>query len=94
MCCESADDEQLQYEPELFNCATCPVLQARQDLWPENLDAWFIFRTLASRLVVDAHLGPEVFRRLTEDRDTDAVADVLERLSLIHDAVMPAKTET
>ena len=78
----------------MFNCATCPVAAASANIWPENLDAWRIFQRLASRLVVDARLGPEVFRRLTEEYDGDKVEDVLERLGVIHDIVMPQKSES
>jgi hypothetical protein len=67
------------------------VARALDDVWPENLDAWRIFQRLASRLVIEAQLGPEVFRRLTEDLDVSAVEDTLERVGVIYDIVLPQK---
>lgn len=93
VCCESADDEQLEHEAELFDCASCPVAHALERAWPENLQAWRIFNKVAGRLVVEAHLGQEVFRRLTEDLDAETVSDVVERIELIHRIVNPRKTE-
>lgn len=93
MCCEAADEEQLRYEPELFNCTTCPVAAARASVWPENLDAWHVFQRLAARVVVETHVGAEVFRRLTEERGPDDVDDLVERLSVIYEWLVPPPRE-
>lgn len=42
---------------------------------------------------MDFHLGPEVFRRLTDDRDVDDVEDLVERVAIIYDIVMPPPKE-
>lgn len=93
MCCEEADEEQLRYEAELFNCETCPIAKARDEVWPENLDAWRIWQRLASRVVTELELGPETFRRLTEDRSPDDVSALLERMAVIHEWVVPRRKE-
>jgi hypothetical protein len=94
VCCEAADEEQLRYEADLFDCERCPVAKARAEVWPENLDAWQTFKRIASRIVIETQLGSEVFRKLTEDRTADEVHDLLERLDMIHEMVCPPKKQT
>lgn len=67
------------------------MAQAQADVWPENLDAWDIFKRLASRMVVDTGIGAEVFKRLTEDRPGHEVEELVERLGIIYDLVAPQK---
>lgn len=64
---------------------------ALEGLYPENADAWQMFHQIATRFVVDAGLAGAVFRRLTDKADTETVEDLLERLSVIYDLVMPEK---
>ncbi len=94
MCCEEADEEQLRYEADLFDCERCPVARARDEVWPENLDAWRIFQRMAARVVVETQIGPEVFRRLTEDRTPGEIEDVIDRLAVIHQWLVPAPKES
>ena len=93
-CCQFADDEALEAEPELYNCDGCPIIAAVEDLEPSNAEAWALFQRLATRFVVDAALVPEMFRRLTEDYSVDDFDDLTERLALIYDIVMPEKKPT
>lgn len=51
-----------------------------------------MFQALARRLVVDAGLGAEVFRRVTED--IDDIESLLDRLTLVYDVLMPPPSET
>lgn len=91
LCCQWADDEQLQNEPDLFQCETCPVAEHLEGLDAANAQAWTIFQQLATRLVVDAKLGPEVFRRMTED--VEEIEPLLTRLGILYDVMMPPKAE-
>ena len=88
-CCEYATEEQIEYEADSFDCQTCPIAKASSELWPENLDAWKVFQQLARRLVVDVGLGPEVFRRLTDQLDSTTFENTLDRLNVIYDVVLP-----
>jgi hypothetical protein len=92
-CCQVASDDEIETDPAVFDCDTCPVAQALGDLWPENAQAWDLFKRLATRFVVDAGLAASVFQRLTEDLDVDEMQELVERLTVIYDLVMPAPAE-
>lgn len=77
----------------MFDCEQCVVSQALEDLWPENAAAWRLFHQLATRFVVDASLGAEVFRTLTAELSVDEIEDLLDRLAIIYDIVMPPKKD-
>jgi hypothetical protein len=82
-----ATTEEVELEPDLFVCETCPVQIAQAQLWPENLEAWAVFQRLARRLVVDTGIGSAVFSALMQDRED--VADMVDRLSEIYEIVLP-----
>ena len=88
MCCQFADDELLG-QPELFDCATCPVAEHCDALDPENRAAWSLYQQMAKRFVVDVGIGAEVFRRLTEAEDAETVCDRVQRLAIIYDVLSP-----
>lgn len=67
------------------------MARAREEVWPENLDAWQVFQRLAKRAVIETHIGPEVFRRLTEDMPADVVSDLVDRLEIIYGWLVPQK---
>jgi hypothetical protein len=89
-CCLSSTDEEIASEPGQFDCDTCPVADALEDLWSENAEAWRLFNQMATRFTADLHLGGEVFRRLTaEVVDAEDLGDLLDRLSLIYELLYP-----
>jgi len=92
-CCQFAEDDEIETDPDVFDCVACPVAQAAQDLWPENAEAWDLFQRLATRLVVDVGLAAPGFQRVTEGFSVTEVHDLVERLATIYDLVMPPKTE-
>ncbi len=94
VCCQSATDEDLGEEPEQFDCANCHVANALDDLWPENVEAWRLFQRLASRLVVDAHLGTWAMLRLTARRTPSEAEALLDRLALLYDLLLPVQRGT
>ena len=73
----------------MFDCATCRMAQAQSVLRPENAEAWAIFQMMARRFVMEFQIGPEVLRQCVRDADPMDVVDLIERLSLIFDAVCP-----
>ena len=89
-CCQTAELEVLETEPQLFDCDDCELKCAQANLWPENAEAWAIFVSVARRFVADVHLGAYVLERQLADYTTDDALDILERLSLIYDLVSPA----
>lgn len=93
-CCEHVDDEDLRREPELYDCDTCLVRIAVEELAPENGEAWNMFHHLAQRFLVDTHLTAKAFEALTADWDAERILDLLERLGIIYDIVMPPPSRT
>lgn len=90
-CCLWADEAALREDPDLYDCATCPVAEWLGRLDPWNTRAWGLFRHLATRLAVDLHCGSEVLRRLTADVADDDWPDLWARLVLIDEALRPVK---
>ncbi len=93
MCCQNASDDEIETEPDLYQCETCPVSEAQAQLWPENAEAWLVFQRMASRFVVDTGLAGDVFRRLTTEHDDDDAVALVERMALLYDIVNPPKAK-
>jgi len=75
----------------VFNCDTCPVQAAIEGLDGENLRAWRLMRTLATRFNVETQALPMVLMRLTGGDDAEEFADLMSRLAIIYDVQCPAK---
>lgn len=82
------------YEADTFDCGTCLVAQHIADLWPENAEAWRLFHRLGSRFVADTRIAAFVLDRLTADWSDTEVEDVIERLSLLYDVMVPRPERT
>lgn len=96
-CCLFATDDELQTDPDLYDCDDCPVRDALEGLWPENAEAWRIFHVAVTRFTVDLHAGNEALRRLTahlDETDPEAFSDLLARLGLIYDLLYPPPAPT
>ena len=57
---------------------------------PENQEAWTVWQRVARRFVFDFHLGAIVLAPELATRTPEAQADLLARLGLIYDRVMPS----
>ena len=82
----------LKDDPDLFDCATCPVREAWEGLDDANREAWAMFQRLMSRFVVDLGAGSAVFARMTADVPDEAYADLVARLTVLYDIVCPPRT--
>jgi len=89
-CCQLVPEEDAcETDAEQFDCETCPVQAALGALDDPNARAWRLFHQIAQRFVVDAQIGGEVFRLLTAQDDTESASELLERLAIIYDFLMP-----
>ena len=88
-CCLWATQEQIDGDPEQYDCANCTVREHLDDLAPENRAAWALFRQLATRLTADVSCGAEVLRRLTGHIPDPEWPAVWRRLSVLYDVLMP-----
>jgi hypothetical protein len=81
----------LEHEPELVDCETCPIREARGALSPGNLQALDAFDLLARRVVYDFQLSPLVFEALKLKMRPDEVRPFVEALDLIYEHRCPVK---
>lgn len=88
-CCQFADDEALEHEAELFECETCPVAAHLDGMDLENRRAWDLTHLLCSRLMADTHGAGPLLVALTSDLDPEERADLLRRMTLIYDTLVP-----
>ncbi len=88
-CCLFADDEEVATDPEAYDCATCSVREAIATLWPENQEAWTLYRRTMTRFAHDMHLSELLLKRLTKDLDDEALTDLMTRLAIIYDELNP-----
>lgn len=88
-CCQHADEETVESDCEEFDCETCPVYEALQALWPENLEAWTLFHRLACRVSADYQMTSPVLAAVLRERDAEESLDLLDRFATIYDLVYP-----
>ncbi len=91
-CCQFASDEELSGDGEQYDCQTCVVAARVEELDSENSEAWRLFGRLVSRLTMDVPgLVTPILERIVSDLDRDDALDLLQRLSVIYDTVIPPK---
>lgn len=83
------DEETRETDAQEFDCETCPVALAFEGLWPENRAAWGLSRRLLTRFTVDLHALPIALDRATRDLPAEDFLDLLDRLTMIYDALAP-----
>lgn len=81
----------VETDVDQFDCQTCRVAESLESLDAENLVAWRLYHRIATRVVIDAGLGPAVFAASTRDLEPDAVDALVQRVGLIHDILQPPK---
>jgi hypothetical protein len=88
-CCQFASEEELATGGEDYNCDTCPVRCAVDDLDQDNRHAWELLGSIFSRFLVDSRTLPLMVERLTHGLDDDDFMDLMTRLSIIYDVQCP-----
>jgi hypothetical protein len=75
-----------------FDCQTCEVANRLEDLDPDNRQAWHLFGQTVTRLCVDVPgLVAPFIAKVISELDADDAMDLLARLSIIYDKVLPPK---
>ncbi len=80
----------LATDNEQFDCTACELAIAQAALWPENAEAWRVFLSVARRFIADTHLTPVVLAQHLAGRDEEHALDLIDRLALIYDMVVPS----
>lgn len=94
-CCRllSADElNELEEEGRPLDCGACVYAAKHDALWPQNADAWSIYRSLCGRTVGLLELHGWLFLALTEGWTTAERQDALARLDVIQAVVSPEET--
>lgn len=76
-------------DPEVYDCQTCEMAHQVGTLGRANAEAWAIFQRVCGRFAHEAGL---MSLRLTLETDgwpAQDVIDLLDRLEIIYDEVMP-----
>jgi hypothetical protein len=89
-CCQIAREDANE-DPEQYDCASCPVAAAYQDLADDraNVQAWQVFRQLTTRFAFDAHAGGVILDRITYEMATDSFEELVHRLAVLYDVCYP-----
>lgn len=90
-CCQLADAETVETDPEQFDCDTCAVRAAVDALDDANAEAWAVFHRVYTRFIVDWHLVTERLRLETAGWSPQAVLDLFDRLAIIYDELAPRR---
>lgn len=91
-CCRllTADElNELADEGRALDCGRCDYATHHDALWPQNAEAWAIYRSLCGRTVGLLELHGWLFLALTEGWTTDDRQDALARLDVIHAVLSP-----
>lgn len=89
VCCQFAEPEELEHEAESFDCENCPVAAHLDTLDADNRKAWEMAHVLCRRFLQEHHaLGP-VLVNFMHDLDEDDRLDLIRRLNLIYDVLVP-----
>jgi hypothetical protein len=62
-----------------------------EDIAPENAEAWGLFQRISCRFAAEFQTASAFLARVLDGMDGDDALDLLDRLSLIFDAVCPPK---
>jgi hypothetical protein len=88
-CCQTAQAEVIETDPEQFDCQTCPLAEHLGRLDEENVIAWTTFHRVCSRFAVETHAAPAIYAQALAA--TDNPDGLTARVSLIYDAYYPTK---
>jgi hypothetical protein len=75
-----------------YDCQTCVVWERVEGLDPENREAWQLFGSIVSRLTLEIPgvVGP-MFAKVIRDLNSEDAIELVQRLSVIYDTVIPPK---
>lgn len=88
-CCQRATPDELQADPDRYDCERCELKARNDGLWQVNRDAWQVYGEIGRRVVALCDLRGAVLERLTVDWPTDDVLDLVQRLDVILDVLNP-----
>lgn len=94
VCCQIAEPELVEEEPDLYNCDECRLLSQMHELDGENQQAWSLYRSCCNRFTQDLGAGALLLDRLTQDLGAEEFSELTERLRLIYDIVSPRRKES
>jgi len=89
-CCQLLSAEELnerEAEGRPLDCAACTYRAQHEKLWPQNADAFAIYRALCGRTVGLLELHGWLFLDLTKTMSSEERRDVLARLDVIHNVL-------
>jgi hypothetical protein len=92
-CCQRATPEEVEDDPDAYNCSACPWRAWQERLGDDNREALLVYGLLASRVVRDLRLTDLVFEGLGLTKTRADVLALLDRLAVIHESRQPISPE-
>lgn len=81
-------------DPEAFNCETCPVRTLQAALDRDSQRALTIWAHIGRRFVLEHGLAGWTLQRLTRGWTDEEQTDLIERLALLYDMLVPPPKES
>ena len=88
-CCMRASQDEIEANPDRFDCQTCELRQRRAGLWQENAEAWQIYQLLCGRTVQVCELQATALEWVTARWSPEERIALLYRLDVILDVLQP-----
>jgi hypothetical protein len=79
----------VETDAQEFDCETCPVRDAMDELWPDNRAAWVLYQSIMSRFTYDCGLVGDLVREALDGQDFERRLETIQRLGIIYSALMP-----
>jgi hypothetical protein len=93
-CCQFASAEEVALDPDVYNCQSCVVAQAVNQLDGENLAAWELFQKVMTRFAAEQRVIGVWLGKIAEDMPTEDFEDLMMRLSILYHVHYPPPKES
>jgi hypothetical protein len=90
-CCLRSTDEEIESDPDAFDCDECQVADALEQLESDTVNqrAWQLYHQVVTRFTFETHTVTEALRAATVGMEPETVTDLLERFDVIFTTVNP-----
>ena len=88
-CCVRATEEQVEAEPERFDCSTCELKSRTEGLFLANAEAWRVYQILCGRTVRMCEAYGMALEWVTAGWSSAERLHLLQRLDVILDVISP-----
>lgn len=88
-CCVRATQQDMEAEPERFDCSKCELRKHTDGLYAANAEAWRIYQLLCGKTVRTCEMYGRALDWATAGWSAEERIDLLQRLDVILDVTSP-----